>query len=104
MAVEHFDWLRVALHTPVVDSVVCDQGHGVERDPFPEGHVVGHGVSLHLALHLDVENLQRLCGWKEPKRMSGDTAGGVKSGFTIIRLHGGGLAHTDGTDSGRRRR
>lgn len=88
MAVEDFDWLRVALHAPMVDGVVRDQRHRVERDPLPEGHVVGHGVSLHLALHLDVENLQRLCGCKEPKRMSGDTAGGVKmvsqsSGYTM---------------------
>lgn len=93
MAVEDFDWLRVALHAPVVDGVVRDQGYCVERDPLPEGHVVSHGVSLHLALHLDVENLQRLCGWKEPKSVSGDAAGGADSGFTIIRLHDGTLAH-----------
>lgn len=62
MTVEDFDRLRVALHAPVVDGVVRNQGHCVERDPLPESHVVGHGMSLHLALHLDVENLQRLCG------------------------------------------
>lgn len=79
VTVEDFDWLRVALHAPVVDGVVCDQGDRVERDPLPEGHVVSHGVSLHLALHLDVENLQRLCSWKEPTSALSHAAEDVES-------------------------
>lgn len=58
MTVEDFDWLRVTLHAPMVDCVVCDQGDGVEGDPLPEGDVVCHRVSLHLALHLNVEDLK----------------------------------------------
>lgn len=63
MPVEHFDWLRVALHAPVVDGVVGHQGYGVEGDPLPESDVVGHGVGLHLALHLDVKDLKGFGGW-----------------------------------------
>lgn len=58
MTVEDFNWLGVTLHAPVVHGVVRHQGDGVEGDPLPEGHVVRHGVSLHLALHLDVEDLK----------------------------------------------
>ena len=57
MTVKDFDWLGVSLHAPMVDGVVCDQGDRVEGDPLPEGHVVRHGVGLHLALHLNVKDL-----------------------------------------------
>lgn len=79
VTVEDFDWLGVTLHAPVVDGIVCDQGNCVERNPLPEGHVVSHGVSLHLALHLDVEYLQRLCSWKEPTSTLSHTDEDVKS-------------------------
>lgn len=68
VAVKDFDGLGVTLHAPMVDGVVGHQGNGVERDPLPEGHIVRHGVSLHLALHLNVENLQSLCGCKHGRR------------------------------------
>lgn len=61
VTVKYFDWLRVTLHAPMVDRVVCDQGDSVEGDPLPEGHVIRHRVSLHLALHLNVKDLQGLC-------------------------------------------
>lgn len=64
VTVKHFDWLRITLHAPVVDCVVCDEGNSVEGDPLPEGHVIRHCVGLHLALHLNVEDLQSLCRWK----------------------------------------
>lgn len=71
--VEDLDRLRVALHAPVVDGAVRHQGNRVERDPLPEGHVVRHGVCLHLALHLNVENLQSLCGCKHGRsQLAGD--------------------------------
>lgn len=64
VAVEHFGGLGISLHAPVVDSRVRHQGDGVYRDPLPEHDVLRHCVSLHLALHLDVKDLQRLrsCG------------------------------------------
>lgn len=62
MPVEHFNGLRVAFHTPVVDCVVGYEGYGVQGDPLPERNVVGHGVRLHLALHFNVEDLQSFRG------------------------------------------
>lgn len=64
MAVKDFDWLRVTLHAPMVDCIVCDQGYSVEGDPLPEGHIVRHRMSLHFTLHLNVKDLQGLCRCK----------------------------------------
>lgn len=76
VAVKDFDWLRVALHAPVVHGIVCDQGDGVQRDPLPESHIICHCVSLHLALHLNVKDLQGLCSWKhEEMRLTSEPPG-----------------------------
>jgi len=47
-------------HAPVVDGRVCSQSNSVDSDPLPELDVLGHRVRLHFALHLNVEDLQRL--------------------------------------------
>lgn len=60
--VENFGRLGIPLHAPVVDSRICHQGDSVHRYPLPEHDILGHGVSLHFTLHLDVEDLQRLGG------------------------------------------
>lgn len=60
--VEHFGRLGIPLHAPVVDSRIRHQGNSVYRYPLPEHDLLCHRVSLHLTLHLDVEDLQRLGG------------------------------------------
>ena len=47
-------------HRPMKDSSLGNQGDGVEVDPLPEDDVVHHLVSLHSALHLNIEDLQVL--------------------------------------------
>jgi len=44
----------------VVDSSVSGQGNCVDGDPLPELNILSHRVSLHLTLHLNVEDLQCL--------------------------------------------
>ena len=58
VAVKHLGWLRVALHAPVEHSVVRYHADGVDVDPFPEVDLLGQVVGLHLALHLNVEDLE----------------------------------------------
>ncbi len=53
---------RIAFHAPVIHRGLGDQCDGVDGDPLPENDIVGHGVRLHLAFHLDVENLQGFLG------------------------------------------
>lgn len=53
----HTHFTQHTLHGPVVDGGLGYQGNGVEVDPLPEHDLVCHLVSLHLALHLDVEDL-----------------------------------------------
>lgn len=62
--VEHFGRLGIPLHAPVIDGRVRHQGNRVYRYPLPEHDLLRHGVGLHLTLHLNVEDLQRLgsCG------------------------------------------
>lgn len=86
VAVKDFGRLGISLHAPVVDGRVRHQGDGVYRDPLPEHDVLRHGVSLHLALHLDVKDLQRLrsCG------AAGNQGGGAqksirRSGLVVLR-------------------
>ena len=55
----------LTLHGPVVDGSLGYQGDGVEVDPLPEGDFLHHLVGLHLALHLNVEDLQTLARWRE---------------------------------------
>ena len=75
MSVEDFSWLAVPLHRPVIDRGLRHQGHHVLRDPLPKDDIIRHGVSLHLGLHLDIEDLQGLLG------LEGDhLAGGVHDG------------------------
>ena len=64
MAVKHLLRLGLPLHGPVVDGGLRYQGDGVEVDPLPEDDVVRHLVGLHLALHLNVEDLQVLGSWE----------------------------------------
>ena len=85
MSVEDFCWLTVPLHGPVVDRGLRHQGDHVLRDPLPEDDVVRHRVRLHLGLHLNVEDLQRLLG------LEGDHLTG--------RVHDGGVG-ADGTPDG----
>lgn len=47
----------------MVDRHLGDQREGVQGDPLPEHDVFRHGVRLHLGLHLDVEDLERLLSW-----------------------------------------
>lgn len=78
MAVKHFGGLGISLHAPVVDGRVRHQGDGVYRDPLPEHDVLRHGVSLHLALHLNVKDLQRLCSCGAAGVQGGGGRGGVQ--------------------------
>ncbi len=55
--------IPLTFHSPVVDGGVCDEADDVDADPLPERHLVGQSVCLHLALHLDVEDLQGLPSW-----------------------------------------
>ena len=76
----------------MVDCCLSDEGDGVEADPLPEDDVVGHVVSLHLGLHLDVEDLEGLTGlqrnhlggWVHDGRVGGDGSPGKKGAFVII--------------------
>ncbi len=49
----------------MVHSGLRNQGNGVQVDPLPKDDLICHLVSLHFALHLDVEDLQVLssCEW-----------------------------------------
>lgn len=47
----------------MVDGIVSHKCNCVKGDPLPEGDVVRHGVRLHLALHIDVEDLKGFGGW-----------------------------------------
>lgn len=58
MPIEHLHGRGVALHGPMINGRVRDQSQGVQGDPLPEDDVVRHGVSLHLGLHFDVEDLE----------------------------------------------
>ena len=60
VAVEHLDGRRVALHAPVVHGQVGHDADRVHRYPLPEDALLRDVERLHLALHLDVEYLQRL--------------------------------------------
>ncbi len=48
----------ITFHRPVVHGRLSDQSDRVGVDPLPEHHVLVHVVRLHLAFHLDVEDLQ----------------------------------------------
>ena len=48
----------------MVDSIVSHKCNCIEGDPLPEGNIIGHGVCLHLALHLNVEDLKGFGGWR----------------------------------------
>lgn len=61
--IEYFGGLGITLHAPVIDGRVSHQGNGVHRDPLPEHDLLSHGVRLYLALHLNIEDLQRLGGY-----------------------------------------
>ena len=56
----------------------------IQADPFPEDDILCHDVSLHLALHLDVEDLKGLL------RFEGDDLGG--------RVHDGGVGRDGAAD------
>lgn len=51
---------KLTFHGPMEDSGFRHQGNGIQVDPPPKDDVIGHLVSLHFALHLDVEDLQVL--------------------------------------------
>ena len=63
VAVKHLLRLRVALHGPVVDVGLGYQGDGVQADPLPEDDTLRHVVRLHLAFHLQVEDLKCTASW-----------------------------------------
>ena len=93
MSVEYLGWGAVPLHAPVEHRGLRHQGDHVLRDPLPEDDVVRHGVSLHLGLHLNVEDLQGFLGLQ-----GDDLAGGVHDG--AVRTDGppdgvGGVGHVD---------
>lgn len=48
----------------MVDSSFCHQGNGIQVDPLPKYDIISHLVSLHFALHLNVEDLQVLPSYK----------------------------------------
>ena len=63
---------RVSLptfHAPVVDGGVSDKCDCVDTDPLPECHLLRHVMTLHLTLHLYVEDLQSLAGCRNVKGM-----------------------------------
>lgn len=49
----------LTVHAPVVAGIVGGERDRVGVDPLPEDDLLRHRVRLHLALHLDVEDLQR---------------------------------------------
>lgn len=58
----------ITFHAPVINTCVSDKSYSVHRNPFPEYNIFRHCVRLHLALHLDVENLKSLTSCEiEPK-------------------------------------
>ena len=59
-------------HAPVVDCGVRGQCHCVNSNPLPELDVLGHRVGLHLALHLNVEDLQRLPSCRQKQQQLRD--------------------------------
>lgn len=82
MSLKHLDGLRVAFHGPMVHRCLGHQGQRVQRDPLPEDHILSHCVSLHLALHLNVKDLQsflrlecdHFASWIHDCRVSADGA------------------------------
>jgi len=75
---------RPTFHAPVVDGGVGGQGNGVDGDPLPELDVFGHRMSLHLALHLNVEDLQRLTRCRQTHMSSALSNRNVKRTCTAI--------------------
>ena len=57
--------MEPTFHGPVVAGSVCDQTNDVDRNPLPEDDLFGHGVGLHLVLHLNVEDLQCFPHWTQ---------------------------------------
>ena len=57
----------------MVDSGLRDESYGVEVDPLPEDDVVRHLMCLHLALHLNVEDLQVLAGYMQHNKHTSST-------------------------------
>lgn len=47
------------IHVPVEDGGVGRHADSLDRDPLPEHNIVIHIVRLHLALQVEIENLQR---------------------------------------------
>ena len=71
-AVEHLGGRGVALHGPVEHRGVRHDAQHRGPDPGPEHHALGHLVRLHLALHLDVEDLQVILRRARDGRLQGD--------------------------------
>ena len=99
MSVEDFCWLTVPLHGPVVDRGLRHQGDHVLRDPLPEDDVIRHRVRLHLGLHLNVEDLQRLLGLEGDHLAGGVHDGGVGTDGPPDGV--GGVGHVDDDHLGR---
>ena len=59
--------LALTFHGPVVNSCLCDKCNGVQVDPLPEDDIICHLVCFHLALHLNVEDLQVLSSYSHTK-------------------------------------
>ena len=55
-------------HRPMVDGGLGDESDSVEVDPFPEDDFICHLVGLHLALHLNVEDLKVLASYRQAER------------------------------------
>lgn len=75
MTIEHFLWNGFPFHTPVKDGRVRNETDGVEGNPLPKDDLLHHSVRLHLALHLNIKNLQRF-----PSLESNHFAGRIHNG------------------------
>lgn len=71
MPIKYFGRLGIPLHAPVIDGRIRHQGNSVYWYPLPEHDLLCHGVSLHLALHLNIENLQCLGSWEGGEETEG---------------------------------
>jgi hypothetical protein len=72
VALKHLDWIRSAVHTPVQDSGFGNETKGIQTDPFPEDDIFGRLPSLHLALHLNVEDLELPSSFRDSKDRRAD--------------------------------
>jgi hypothetical protein len=101
-AVKHLFGRRVAVHRPVVDGRVRDDGDRVLVEPPPEDNVASHGDLLHVGLHLEVANDELVAG-AETNHLGRRVHDGAVDRVIYIRQLGGRLGREiDDLDLARR--